>query len=118
MKKISARWVLHKLTKKNMQYRLRIAKDTLKKHESGNSRRLMEILTCDGSWIHHDEPLSKAQSRSWTGKYQEGVRLPTLKKKRPDRFGWKIMYSGFSDGMGNETQIIVSHGKTVTGLHD
>ena len=44
MKKISARWVPHWLSKKNMQDRLRIAKDTLKIYESADSRRLMEIV--------------------------------------------------------------------------
>ena len=64
MKKISAWWVPHKLTKKNMQNRLRIANETFKEYESADSRRLMEIVTGDETWIHYDEPLRKAQSRS------------------------------------------------------
>ena len=98
-----------------MQDRLRIAKETLKKYESEDSRRLMEIVPGDETWIHYDEPVRKAQSSSLTGKDQDGVRLPPLKKPKPDRFGKKIMYSIFYDGKGNVTQIIVSHGKTVTG---
>ena len=75
----------------------------------------MEIVTGDETWIHYDEPLRKAQSRSWTGKCPDGVRFPPLKKPRPDRFGKKIMYPIFLDGMGNVTQIIVPRGQTITG---
>ena len=35
----------------------------------------MEIITGDGFWIHYDIPLRKAQSMSWIGKAQDGVRL-------------------------------------------
>ena len=51
MNKILTRWVPHRLPKKNIQDRLRIAKETLKEYESVDSRRLMEIVTGDETWF-------------------------------------------------------------------
>ena len=53
----------------------------------------MELVTGDETLIHYDEPLPKAQSRSCTGKDQDGVRLPTLEETSPDRFRKKIQDS-------------------------
>ena len=95
MNKISARWVPHRLAKKNIQDRLRIAKETLKEYESVDSRRLMEIVTGDETWFIIMNHFVRLNLGVGLEKISDGFRLPPLRKSRPDMFGKKIMYSIF-----------------------
>jgi transposase len=86
LRKITSRWVPHKLTEEQRQRRIDICIENLQKFESG-SWRLCDIITGDESWFYHRNIKSKEQSKAWVAK-DEGP--PTAVKRQ--QFEKKTMF--------------------------
>jgi [histone H3]-lysine36 N-dimethyltransferase SETMAR len=86
LKKISSRWVPHKLTQQQRQQRVDICIENLQKFESG-AWRLGDIITGDESWFYHRKIKSKQESKAWLSK---GQHPPT--EVRRQQFEKKTMF--------------------------
>lgn len=97
LRKLTARWVPHKLTPENKQERVDCCNELLR---SSCRRMLSRIVTCDETWLYFYDPETKEQSKQWTGKDetspQKFVRQKTSKK---------VMWIVFWDSQG----IVLSH---------
>ena len=58
MKKLTSRWVPHKLTEKNRNDRVRMCEENLAKFKEGKWR-LSDVVTGDESWFYHRQILKK-----------------------------------------------------------
>jgi len=58
MRCVCARWVPRNLTEEQMQRRVQVCMNTVQMSET-IPNILTSIVTCDKSWIHHYDPLSK-----------------------------------------------------------
>ena len=67
LRKISSRWVPHKLNQQQRQQRIDICIENLQKFESG-AWRLCDIVTGDESWFYHRKIKSKQESKAWVAK--------------------------------------------------
>ena len=74
------------------------------------SNFLTSIVTCDESWIHHYDPLSKQQSSVW-----KRSKSPTPKKIRSPLSAGKVILLLFFDAQGMVLQHWVPRGQTVNG---
>ncbi|CAF2997199.1 unnamed protein product [Rotaria sp. Silwood2] len=86
LKKISSRWVPHKLTPAQQQRRVEICIENLHKFESG-AWKLGDIVTGDESWFYHRKIKSKQESKAWVAK---GQSPPT--EVRRQQFEEKTMF--------------------------
>ena len=60
MRKICAIWVPHLLTEEQKKQRLKCARELLKTYKGCSSRVILNLLTCDETWVHMIEPQRKA----------------------------------------------------------
>jgi histone-lysine N-methyltransferase SETMAR len=86
LKKISSRWVPHKLTQQQRQKRVDICIENLQKFENG-TWRLCDIVTGDESWFYHRKIKSREASKAWLSK---GQHPPT--EVRRQQFEAKTMF--------------------------
>ena len=68
MRRISARWIPHLVTKEQNFVRVRIAKQLLKQFLKYNNRAFANILTGDETWVHFYEPKRKIHNKIWATK--------------------------------------------------
>ena len=68
MRKISARWIPHLVTKEQKLARVRIAKQLLKQLPKHNNRSFANIIAGDETWFNFYEPRRKIQSKIWATK--------------------------------------------------
>ena len=68
MRRISARWIPHLVTKEQKLARVRIAKQLLKQLPKYNNGSFTNIVTGDETWVHFYEPKQKVQSKIWATK--------------------------------------------------
>ena len=78
MRRISARWIPHLLTKEQKLARVRIAKQLLKQFPKYNNRSFANIITGDETWVHFYEPKRKMQNKIWATK---GGKSPCTAKR-------------------------------------
>ena len=64
MCRVCFRWVARNLTEEQMQRRVQMCTNTVQMSET-IPNFLTSIVTCDESWIHHYDPLSKQQTSVW-----------------------------------------------------
>ncbi len=107
LRKITSRWVPHKLTEKNKSERVRICKDNLAKFENG-SWRLGDVLTGDESWFYLRQIKSKQQNKSWVG---QGQSARTVTKR--GIFEPKFMFTIFFKRSGMMHLSRLAKGKTI-----
>ena len=109
--KICTRWVLHLLTDKQKQSRVRLASQIIEIYDKCDPRRLEEIVTGDETWIYHFQPDSKAKNKVWVS--SEGDR-PVIEChcKTSNR----MLYAIFFVSKGPVLQIPVPKGRSVTGM--
>ena len=107
LRKITSRWVPHKLTIKNRQDRVRICKENLNKFESG-AWRLYDVVTGDESWFYHYHVGRKQSNKSWL---EKGESPRTL--VRQGRFSPKTMVCLFFKTTGVVLVSYLESGKTI-----
>ena len=108
MRRISARWIPHLLTKEQKLARVRIAKQLLKQFPKYNSRSFANIITGDEMWVHFYEPKRKIQNKIWATK---GSQRPCIAKRTMSIK--KVMYVIFFTNQGPAIQIAIPKGKSV-----
>ena len=102
MRRISARWIPHLLTKEQKLARVRIAKQLLKQFPKYNNRSFASIITGDETWVHFYEPKQKIQNRIWATK---GSKRPCIAKCTMSIK--KVMYVIFFINHGPAIQIAI-----------
>ena len=108
MKRISARWIPHLLTKEQELALVKIAKQLLKQFPEYNNRSFSNIITGDETWVHFYEPKRKIQNKIWATK--GGKRLCITKRTMSIK---KVMYVIFFTNQSPAIQIAVPKGKSV-----
>jgi hypothetical protein len=74
--RVCARWVPRNLTEEQMQ-RVQVCTNTVQMSEK-IPIFLTSIVTCEESWIHHYDPLSKQQSSVETLKFSTTQKIPSI----------------------------------------
>lgn len=100
MRKITSRWVPHKLTLKQKQERVKICKENLKLFQS-NSWRLCDIITGDETWIYFRQIGRKAANSSWVNQEESPKTVIRRSKDEPKRLfsiffkanGWLYLHA-------------------------
>ena len=110
LRKVNVRWVPHSLTMKQKDQRVQMAKQNLEIYDKADSRRLLEIVTGDETWISLSIPIRKQEGKVWLGK---GEIPPSVTVS--DFRAEKVLYCIFFDGLGPVAQIPVPKGQTLTG---
>lgn len=110
MKKISARWVPHCLTKEQIEDRLRVAQNLLERYEKEGESFISRIVAIDETWLRSYEPELKRQSTEWH----------TPASPRPAKFirkqgNLKLMMICAYDSSGVLLMHRVKPGQTVNG---
>ena len=108
MRRISARWIPHLLTKEQKLARVRIAKQLLKQFPKYNNRSLANIITGDETWVHFYEPKRKIQNKIWATK---GGKRPCIAKRTMSIK--KVMYVIFFTNQGPAIKIAAPKRKSV-----
>ncbi|EFN71643.1 Histone-lysine N-methyltransferase SETMAR, partial [Camponotus floridanus] len=65
MRKLSARWMPRLLTIDNKRNRVTISKECLALFNRNSNEFLRRFITVDETWIHHNTPETKEQSKQW-----------------------------------------------------
>ena len=65
LRKVCAGWVPHTLTDDQKRLRIQFCRQSLKRFEEGQSRRVFDIITGDEAWFYHYDPELKEQSKVW-----------------------------------------------------
>ena len=107
MKRISARWIPHLLTKEQKLARVRIAEKLLKHFPKYNNRSFANIITGDGTWVHFYEPKQKIQNKIRATK---GGKRPCIAKRTMSIK--MVMYVIFFTNQGPAIQIAVPKGNS------
>ena len=68
------------------------------------------FTTVDETWVHHNTPETKQQSKEWTAKGE-----PTLKKAKTIPCAGKVVGTDFSDTRGILLIDYLEKGKTIIG---
>ena len=102
MRRISARWIPHLVTKEQKLARVRIAKQLLKQFPKYNNRSFANIITGDETWVHFYEPKRKIQNKIWATK---GGKRPCIAKRTMSIK--MVMYVIFFTNQGPAIQIAV-----------
>ena len=67
MRKLSARWVPRMPTADHKQARVVVSKQGLGMFQRNSKKFLWRYVTVDETWIHYHTPVTKNQSKMWTG---------------------------------------------------
>lgn len=111
LSRVCARLVPHMLTSEQMLNRINVCnewKAMLKRDPTFLNR----VITCDETWVHHHDPLTKQESSVW-----KHVDSPPPKKVRQTKSATKVMMLVFFDHEGVIYQHEVPHGVTVNADH-
>ena len=109
MRKLSARWVPHRLSPEQMQARVKFAQLMLAKFDGGRSKLVNNILTGDETWVYFYDPETKEQSRQWVTREEDAP----LKFRRERTVG-KVMADVFFRRCSILPPILLEHDATVT----
>lgn len=109
MKKITSRWVPHKLTLRQKEERVRICKENLAKFRH-DSWRTCNIVTGDETWIYHRQIGRKASHAHWIRKGESPKTVVRRGKYEP-----KTLFSIFFKSNGWLWIHAVDRGDTVDG---
>lgn len=110
MKKLSARWVPRLLTLDHKRNRVTTSKDCLAMFSRNPNEFLRRFITVDETWIHHNTPETKEQSKQWVSRSE---RAP--KKAKLCLSANKVMATVFWDARGIIHIDYLEKGKTITG---
>ncbi|GBP85450.1 Histone-lysine N-methyltransferase SETMAR [Eumeta japonica] len=110
MRKLSARWVPRLLTLDRKRNRVTTSKECLAMFSRNPDKFLRRFVTMDETWIHHNTPETKEQSKQWVSR---GERVP--KKAKQSLSANKVMATVFWDARGVIHIDYLEKGKTITG---
>ena len=65
MKKLSARWVLRLLMQDQKRFSVEMSEKYLARFQRNQQDFLHWFVTIDETWIHHQSPETKQQSKQW-----------------------------------------------------
>ncbi|XP_037959628.1 uncharacterized protein LOC119688984 [Teleopsis dalmanni] len=68
MKKLSARWVPQLLTLDHKRNRVTTSKECLAMFSRNPKEFLLRFVSVDETWIHHNTPETKEQSKQWVAR--------------------------------------------------
>ena len=108
MRRISARWIPHLVTKEQKLARVRIAKQLLNQFPKYNNRSFANIITGDETWVHFNKPKRKIQNIIWETK---GGKRPCIAKYTMSIK--KVIFVIFFKNQGPTIQVAVPKGKSV-----
>ncbi len=94
MKRVCSTWVPHMLTRAQLDLRVERANEVLGLIAE-DPTYLDRVITCDESWVHYHDPLSKRESEEWRQKGE-----PRPKKVRQQKSAGKVMLLAFFDHKG------------------
>jgi len=109
MKKLCARWVLRLLTADQKCTHMKISEQCFKCFNKNKTDFVHRFITMDETWIHHNTPESKQQSKQWT---EAGCSAP--KKTRSVPSAGKVMALVFWDAEGILFIDYLEKGNTIT----
>lgn len=89
MRKLTSRWVPHKLSEKNRKDRVRMCEENLAKFKEGKWL-LSDVVTGDESWFYHRQIGKKQANMSWVAEGEKAREVVKI-----DRFEHKTMFSIF-----------------------
>ncbi|KAJ8714438.1 hypothetical protein PYW07_002663 [Mythimna separata] len=95
MKKVFARWVPRMLTDEHKSKRVDISRANLEKFQMDKDFFLSRLVTMDKTWIHHFDPETKRESKTW-----KRASSPSLKKFIVSSSAGKVMASVLWDAEG------------------
>ena len=107
MRRISARWIPHLVTKEQKLARVRITRQLLKQFPKYNNQPFSNIITGDETWVHFYEPKRKIQNKIWATK---GGKRPCIAKRTMSIK--KVMYVIFFTNHGPAIQIAIPKDKS------
>lgn len=110
MRKLAARWVPHLLNADNKRNRVTTSKECLAMFNHNKKDFLRRFVTVDETWIHHNTPETKEQSKQWVS---QGNSKP--KKAKVVLSANKVMATVFWDAHGIIHIDYLEKGKTITG---
>ncbi|GBP79720.1 Histone-lysine N-methyltransferase SETMAR [Eumeta japonica] len=95
MRKLSARWVPRLLTLDHKRNRVTTSKECLAMFSRNPDEFLRRFVTVDETWIHHNTPDTKEQSKQWVSRGECGP-----KKAKQSLSAKKVMATVFEDARG------------------
>lgn len=110
MRKLSARWVPRLLTLDHKRNRVTTSKECLAMFSRNPGEFLRRFVTVDETWIHHNTPETKEQSKQWVARGERGP-----KKFKQSLSANKVMATVFWDARGVIHIDYLEKGKTITG---
>ena len=112
MRKLSARWVPRLLSLEQKLTRMTIAEESLALYKRNPTEFLRRFVTVDETWIHHNTPETKQQSKQWTARGE-----PVPKKAKTVLSAGKVMATVFWDAKGILLVDYLEKGKTINGQY-
>ncbi|XP_026314672.1 histone-lysine N-methyltransferase SETMAR-like [Hyposmocoma kahamanoa] len=106
--KVSARWVPRLLSVEQKRNRLTTSRDCLELYEADPLEFIERFVTMDETWVHHNTPETKEQSKQW-----KRVGSPTPKKAKVILSAGKVMASVFWDAKGIILVDYLKKGETI-----
>jgi [histone H3]-lysine36 N-dimethyltransferase SETMAR len=82
MKKVTSRWIPHKLTDEQKQQRVKLSRENLAKFRDGSSK-LCDIITVDETWIYHRQVGRKSTNASWVSEGESPTTIVRRSKFEP-----------------------------------
>ncbi|XP_037931663.1 histone-lysine N-methyltransferase SETMAR-like [Teleopsis dalmanni] len=110
MKKLSARWVPRLLILDHKRNRVITSKKCLAMFSRNPNEFLRRFVIVDETWIHHNTPETKEQSKQWVARGERGP-----KKVKQSLSANKVMATVFWDASGVIHIDYLEKGKTITG---
>ena len=111
MRKLTARWVPKSLSDEQMATRASVCSTLFKRFRSKDDF-LLRLVTVDKTWVRHNEPENKAQSRQWVGPGS-----PRPKKFQTQPSAGKVMATVFWDAKGVIMLDFLPKRSTITGVY-
>lgn len=91
------------LTPEQKECRKEVSTDCLPLYKHNPTKILCQFITADETWVHHNTPATKQQSKQWTVKGE-----PTPKKAKTIPSAGKVHGIIFIDYIEREKQLVVS----------
>ena len=112
MRKVSARWVPHRLTSDQAERRLEVATHLLSRFDSEGQDFLSRIVAIDETWVSSYEPELKRQSAEW---HTPSSTRPAKYRRTQSKLKMLMIFA--YDRHGILTNHKVESGKTINGKY-
>lgn len=109
LRKLSVQWVPHLLTAQQMETRVKLCQNNLKRMRDGGQQIISKILTGDETWVYYYDVPSNREAKVWVFEDEE---RPKLAKK--ELHVKKIMYAVFFRSTGIVSVVKLGPKQTIT----